>query len=95
MLLTDDELRQVLSSPELVRFKEQMKKSSAGRLPAGNLVGRWIDLEVYGPGKVVSFLRVTNRLLYDSHHMVALSSGEERMSPRPFSMALLRRILPG
>lgn len=95
-LLSDDELREVLTDPKQIsRFREELARNRiAKRVPPHLLVGKWLDVQGFGPGKVEAFHKVTNSLMYDSHHSIAFAAEQADKSARRGNVkrqVLLRR----
>jgi hypothetical protein len=75
-LISDDELRQVLPPTEMATFREALRKGGVKRIPPEQLVGRWIDVEGFGPGKVIHYHKVSNRFMFDSKHSIDFKGPE-------------------
>jgi len=76
-LLSDEELHEVLSDPKRVsKFRAELTKM-ARVIPSHLLVGQWLDVQGFGPGKVEAFHKVANSLMYDSLHSIAFAAEQE------------------
>jgi len=72
-LLSSDEMKTILTSEEVEKLKALLVARGIELIPPKSLVGKWVDVDGIGPGRVRGYKKVTNSLLYDSQHIIDFS----------------------